>query len=43
MSGISGISDYSAYGNFASGKKINTAADGAAELGIIQEIGRAHV
>ena len=37
MSGISGISDYSAYGNFASGKKINTAADGAAELGIIQE------
>ena len=37
MSGISGISDYLAYGNFASGKKINTAADGAAELGIIQE------
>lgn len=27
MSGISGISDYSAYGNFASGKKINTAFD----------------
>ena len=38
MSGISGVSsyDYTSYGNFASGKKINSAADGAAELSIIE-------
>lgn len=38
MSGISGISNsYTDYGKFASGKKIQTAADGAAELAIIQK------
>ena len=38
MSGISGVSsyNYTSYGNFASGKKINSAADGAAELSIIE-------
>lgn len=37
MSGISGVSNnYPSYGSFASGKKINTAADGAAELSIIK-------
>lgn len=40
MSGISSIqgsASYRDYGNFASGKKINSAADGAAELSIIQK------
>ena len=39
MSNISGISNasYSDYGSFASGKKINSAADGAAELSIIEK------
>lgn len=39
MSSISSISNasYSDYGSFASGKKINSAADGAAELSIIQK------
>lgn len=40
MSGISAIgssSSYMDYGKFASGKKINSAADGAAELSIIQK------
>lgn len=38
MSGISGVGsyNYTSYGNFASGKKINSAADGAAELSIIE-------
>lgn len=37
MSGVSGVSNnYPSYGSFASGKKINTAADGAAELSIIK-------
>lgn len=38
MSGISGVSsyDHTSYGNFASGRKINSAADGAAELTIIE-------
>lgn len=37
MSGVSGVSNnYPSYGGFASGKKINTAADGAAELSIIK-------
>lgn len=37
MSGISSVSNnYPSYGSFASGKKINTAADGAAELSIIK-------
>ena len=37
MSGISGVSNNCpSYGSFASGKKINTAADGAAELSIIK-------
>lgn len=42
MSGISGVSsvNYSSYGNFASGKKINSAADGAAELSIIENENR---
>lgn len=37
MAGISGISSGVNYGSFASGKKINTAADGAAESAIIQK------
>lgn len=40
MSGISSIgtrSSYTDYGNFASGKKIQNAADGAAELSIIEK------
>lgn len=40
MSGISSINSstsYMDYGRFASGKKINSAADGAAELSIIQK------
>lgn len=40
MSGISGInntSSYADYGRFASGRKIQSAADGAAELSIIQK------
>lgn len=39
MSSISSIqsSSYTDYGRFASGKKINSAADGAAELSIIQK------
>lgn len=40
MSGISGIgssTSYMDYGRFASGKKIQSAADGAAELSIIQK------
>lgn len=37
MDGISGISSGINYGNFASGKRINTAADGAAESAIIQK------
>ncbi len=37
MNGISSVqNNYSSYGNFASGKQINTAADGAAELSIIK-------
>lgn len=37
MSGISSVNNnYPSYGSFASGKKINTAADGAAELSIIK-------
>lgn len=37
MNGITSVSNnYPSYGDFASGKKINTAADGAAELSIIQ-------
>ena len=36
MSGISSINNNPSYGSFASGKKINTAADGAAELSIIK-------
>ncbi len=42
MSGITGIgsSGYSDYGRFATGKKINTAADGAAELSIIESENR---
>lgn len=42
MSSISGVSNYnySGYGNFASGKKINSAADGAAELSIIESENR---
>lgn len=37
MSGISGVNNnYPTYSSFASGKKINTAADGAAELSIIK-------
>lgn len=40
MNNISGINSYSSvgYGNFASGKKIQTAADGASELAIIQKM-----
>lgn len=39
MSSISGINStsYADYGNFSSGKKIQSAADGAAELSIIQK------
>lgn len=37
MAGISGVSSGVNYGSFASGKKINTAADGAAESAIIQK------
>lgn len=39
MSSVSGISNvsYFDYGSFASGKKINSAADGAAELSIIEK------
>lgn len=39
MSGISAINSYSYadYGNYASGKKVQSAADGAAELTIIQK------
>lgn len=37
MNGVSSLSNnYPGYGSFASGKKINTAADGAAELSIIK-------
>lgn len=36
MSGISNISTYSDYRNLASGKRINTAADGVADLSIIE-------
>lgn len=36
MNGVSGVNSYPSYGSFASGKKINTAADGAAELSIIE-------
>ena len=36
MNGVSGVNNYPAYGSFASGKKINTAADGAAELSVIE-------
>lgn len=40
MSGISSVNSYSSYtdyGRFASGKKVQSAADGAAELSIIQK------
>ena len=37
MNGISNISTQSDYRNLASGKRINTAADGAADLSIIEE------
>lgn len=39
MSSISGVNSiaYPDYGNFASGRKINSAADGAAELSVIQK------
>ena len=39
MSGISGVSgnSYQDYGKFASGKKVNSAADGASELSIIEK------
>lgn len=38
MSGITGIGNtYTDYGKFASGKQIQTAADGAAELAIVQK------
>lgn len=39
MSGISGVSgsNYQDYGRFASGKEINSAADGASELSIIEK------
>lgn len=39
MSSISGINNvsYTDYGNFASGKQINSSADGAAELSIIEK------
>ncbi len=37
MSGISGVSSYTSYGNFASGSQISSAADGASELSIIEE------
>lgn len=37
MSGISGVStSYNNYGNFASGNKLQSAADGAAELSIVE-------
>lgn len=37
MSGVSGVGNYTSYGNFASGSKIASAADGAAELSIIEK------
>ena len=37
MNGISNISTQSDYRKLASGKRINTAADGAADLSIIEE------
>lgn len=37
MSGIHSVSSYSSYGALASGRRISTAADGAAELAVIQE------
>lgn len=37
MNGISNISTQADYRNLASGKRINTAADGAADLSIIEE------
>lgn len=40
MSSISGVNSYNSvsYGNFASGKRIQTAADGASDLAIIQKM-----
>ncbi len=42
MSGVSSVNSYNSvsYGNIASGKKVQTAADGASELAIIQKTER---